>query len=71
MRKRVLILAVLSASILTGCAQLGAAAALVNWYKVGAYACLRLSDTLNDKAEAKQAELDAAKAEEEPTEGAE
>jgi len=42
---------------LSGCAQLSAAASGVNWYKIGAYACLRLSDTLNDKADEKDKEL--------------
>ena len=42
---------------LSGCAQISAAAAKVNWYKVGAYACLRLSDTLNDKADQREQEL--------------
>ena len=45
---------------LAGCAQISAATAKVNWYKVGAYACLRLSDTLNDKAEQKELELQGA-----------
>jgi len=52
---------------LSGCAQLSSAASKVNWYKVGAYACLRLSDTLNDKADQKELELqEAARQQEEP-----
>ena len=52
---------------LSGCAQLSAASSNVNWYKLGAYACLRLSDTLNDKAAQKDKELqEAERQQEEP-----
>lgn len=59
MKKLMLVLGVFA---LTGCAQIAPMMAGANWYKIGAYACIRLSSTLNKKAGKKQAELDAEKA---------
>lgn len=38
---------------LCGCAQVAPMMADVNWWKVGAYACIRLCSTLNRKADEK------------------
>ena len=59
MKKLILVLGLV---MLTGCAQIAPMMAGVNWWKVGAYACVRLSTKLNKKADKKQAELDAEKA---------
>ena len=41
----------------SGCAAISNATAGVNWYKLGSYACIRLSETLNKKAEEKEQEI--------------
>ena len=51
------LISIMALILLNGCAQIGAAASKVNWYKVGANLCFRLSDKLNDKAEEKEKEL--------------
>ena len=48
---------------LSGCAQLGMAASQINWFKVGTYAALRLSTSLNKKAEKKDREIEQQKVE--------
>lgn len=59
MKKLFLVLGVFAFS---GCAQIAPMMAGVNWWKVGAYACVRLSTKMNKKADERQAEIDAEKA---------
>lgn len=62
--------AIILIQLVSGCAQLGAAAAQVNWFKVGSYAALRLSTALNKKAEDREKENERRQSEEENIENA-